>query len=239
MRIAICDDEKYFIEILVKQIEAFYGVCKVEIETFVNGKDFMERFKRGPYEFTLIFMDIEMPGMTGLEVANQILEHNDAVPVIFLTSHVEMAMEGYRVSAFRFLQKPIELDKLYEALREGGKVRSKGHIVEFCDGNKSYLINAGEILYLKSENVYVNLFMKRGNHLIRSKISQFEEKLHEENFFRPHRSYLINICQVHNFDGKSIIMNDGQKIPISRSRSNHFKEIMASYLRTLNEGHGL
>lgn len=233
MKIAICDDEVNFQKILQKKLEEYYGMLEVEIEVFSSGMDFVDRFKKYPLEFQMIFMDIEMPGLDGIETSKRIREINRSIPIIFLTSHTELAMEGYEVDAFRFLDKPLRLERLVKTLHDFDNLRLQDSKIELQDGERTMLVNWMEIQYVQSENVYVNVYMEDTRYLIRKKLHDIEEQMPKQIFYKPHRSYLINLGFVKFFDGKKIVMKNGNEIPLSRGKRNDFKKMMMNYLRIL------
>lgn len=233
MKIAICDDEVSFQKVLKKELEKYYGALEIETEVFCSGNNFLEKFEDNPMEFQIIFMDIEMPGFDGIDVSKQIREVNQSVPIIFLTSHTERAMDGYEVDAFRFLDKPLQADKLVNTLSAFDKLRLLDSKIELQDGDRVLLANWVEIQYVQSENVYINVYLKDNRYLIRKKLSDIENQMPKQMFYKPHRSYLINFKFVNSFDGKKILMKSGVEIPLSRGKRNDFKISLMNYLRLL------
>lgn len=233
MKIAICEDEKIFQDVLIKELEQYFGILNVEIDAFQSGRQFLERFEQAPEQYRIIFMDIEMPGMDGLETSRQLRMLNRRVPVIFLTSHTELAMEGYEVDAFRFLSKPIARDKLLKALRDIQRQDALEHKISLNDGQKDIILNSDVIEYVKSDNVYINIFTDTGSYLIRKKLCEMEEILLCPVFYKPHRSYILHLGKVKSYDGRRIHMRSGKEIPISRGKGNEFKNAMLEYLRIL------
>jgi len=206
MKIAICDDEVNFQKVLREKLEEYYGILEVEVEVFFSGMDFMDRFMNHPLEYQMIFMDIEMPGMDGIDTSKQIRKINQSIPIIFLTSHTEMAMEGYEVDAFRFLDKPLRMERLVKTLRDFDSLRLLDSKIELQVGEITLLVNWMEIQYVQSENVYINVYIKNTRYLIRKKLSDIEEEMPKQMFYKPHRSYLINLGFVKSFDVKTVMM---------------------------------
>jgi DNA-binding LytR/AlgR family response regulator len=233
MEIAICDDQKEFCKMLKAEIEKFYVPEEVEIESFLSGEQFLEKYKSLPQVYQIIFMDIEMTGMNGLETAKAVHAINEKVPIIFLTSHTEFAMEGYEVSAFRFIAKPIECDKLVKALKDIEKLKHLEDRIQVYDGKREHIIGCSSIEYIQSENVYSSIVTDSGSYLIRKKLGDFEKKLPNQSFYKCHRSYIVNMGKVRTFDGKKIMMQNGAQLPISRGKALEFKTAMMKYIRTL------
>lgn len=235
MRIAICEDEQYFREQLQKELNTYYKSLDVLVCSFSSGEDLLKRMEQSEAFFDLIFMDIEMPGMDGLETSTQIHNTHPDLPIILLTSHKELAMAGYEVDAFRFLDKPLKREKLYQALQAVEKQRYvKKKITIMENGNERYL-SCQDILFIKSENVYLKIVTNHQQYLIRKKLKEQERELPQALFCKVHRSYMVNLSYVSVFDGRSITMKNGEQIPVSRNCRDVFKERMLHYIRAVAE----
>ncbi|QHI73018.1 LytR/AlgR family response regulator transcription factor [Aminipila terrae] len=231
MKIAVCDDEPLFRENIKNFLDKYYNSLDVGIYTFSNGQQLIEQIRKNEELFQIIFLDIEMPGTDGFESAKIIHDINKNIPIIFLTSHTELAMEGYEVNAFRFLSKPVDEDKLKKALNDIESFLENDEKIMVCDSGTEYVLYVRDIMYIQAENVYINLFTAKGSYLIRKKINEMETLLNKLIFFRSHRSYIVNMEFIESFDGKKIIMKDKKEIPISKKQQNEFKYRMMDYLR--------
>ena len=235
MRIGICDDEPVFQEIMRRELEAYYRSLDLEVRVFSDGTELEEAVRKEPLSYTCIFLDVEMPGMNGLETAKVLREIGCQAPVILLTSHREYAPEGYEVGAFRFLTKPLEREKLYRALEAAEKEgRGKGRLVVSQNG-KEYYLPSNEILYFKSENVYLNIQTEKGRFLVRKKLKEQLTELPAGAFFQVHRSYIVNMEKIQTFDGKEVILTDGSKIPVGRGKRTLFQRAVLRYLKEGNQ----
>ena len=106
----------------------------------------------------ILFLDIEMPAMDGITLAKKLRERSDSIYIVFLTGHVEYALEGYEVNALRYLTKPIQEDKLREVLRfVMDKSSSKRQLLIKVEGEET-LINVSDIIYLEAQNQYVMIY---------------------------------------------------------------------------------
>lgn len=229
MRIAICDDEKIFRAELQQQLETHYCSLDVLITTYASGEALVHAMEKTIWD--LVFLDIEMPGMDGLKAAKRIHEAMPGLPVIFLTSHTELAMAGYEVQAFRFLAKPIEQKKLAEALQAFEKtILADSRIAIMEEGVRHYL-SCKNICYIKSENVYLKIVTEQNSYLIRKKQKELLEELPQNLFLAVHRSYIVNLGCVTAFDGTKVSLKDGSSIPVSKSRCNDLKQQMLRYMK--------
>ena len=172
-----------------------------------------------------------MPGLSGLDTAEKVKEMGLSIPVILLTSHTEYAMQGYEVGAFRFLGKPVEQEKLHQALESVEKMEAEGRRLSVRVDGKDLFIPVEEILYLKSENVYLSIQTEKERYLIRGKIKDQLFQLPEEQFFQIHRSWIINLRKVYSYDGKKVFLTEGTQIPVGRNRRESFQRMMSKWVK--------
>ena len=116
MKIAVCDDDLIFQRKIKEELDQYYQSLDVLVEIFSSGEDLLRAAAADPYGFFCVFLDIEMPGIDGMETARRLGELNRNLPVLFLTSHRDLAVEGYELNAFRFLTKPLEHERLCRSL---------------------------------------------------------------------------------------------------------------------------
>ena len=230
MRIAICEDDIIFQEELRQKIEKYYASLDVLISTYSSGEDLLKAMDHRNPAFDMIFMDIEMPGLDGLETSRIIHARWNDVPVIILTSHIDLAMEGYEVNAFRFLEKPIRQDKFQKALTAVYKRRMDETKIMVTDNGRNVLLSCREVMWLASENIHIRVMTTNGSYLIREKLKDRIAKLPKDPFFQIHRSYVVNLSYVHSFDNREVIMTNGSHLPVSRNRFQAFKTAMFHFI---------
>ena len=115
MRIAVCDDEELFRIEFKSVLDKVLINAEYDIDTFSGGSSLYEAFLKNPFD--LVFLDIEMPGIDGITLAKRLRAVSENVQIVFLTSHIEYALEGYEVNALRYLVKPVDMNKLSEVLK--------------------------------------------------------------------------------------------------------------------------
>lgn len=229
MKIAICDDEAIFRESLKRRLEDYYHSLDVWIQGFASGEDLLSGFERNQYD--LLFLDIEMPGLDGFETAKRLKERFPDIVVIFLTSHTDLAMEGYEVQAFRFLAKPVVEEKLLAALRAFEDKLHKEQKITVTENGIQKFIRCSEIYYMKSENVYLQIATKKETYCIRKKMKELLGEIPQDMFLPVHRSYIINLKYVKSFNGKEVILEDDVCIPVSKGKRDYFKQQMMRYMK--------
>ena len=225
MRIAICDDEEIYRVELKTILDKLLANIDYDIDTFEDGSILCEAFSKEPYD--LVFLDIEMPAVDGITLAKKIRSKSENVFIVFLTSHIEYALEGYEVNALRYLTKPVDTDKLREVLKYVlDKQGSNSHQIIIKEDGEDILIDINDVIYMESMNQNVRIVTSRGEHIIRYNIGDFEEELKNDGFFRIHRGYIVSLSKISRFAGKNVILEDNTSLPVSRSRCPKLKEML-------------
>lgn len=231
MRIAVCDDEEKFRVQEKVLIDKLAGSLDVIVDEYEDGRKLLEAFDRNPYD--VLFLDIEMPAMDGITLAKKLRERSDSIYIVFLTGHVEYALEGYEVNALRYLTKPVQEDKLREVLRfVMDKSTSKRQLMIKVEGEEM-LINVSDIVYLEAQNQYVMIYTADEEYLVRYNIGDFEEQLKNDGFFRIHRGYLISLAKVKKLVKSEVLMEmdeEERSLPVSRSNVKPLKEALYAYV---------
>lgn len=229
MKIAICDDELLWREQLANQLEDYFQSLDVLMQKFSSGEDILQEFEKG--KFDLIFLDIEMKGKDGFQTAKQMKDIQPDIIIIFLTSHTDLAMDGYEVQAFRFLAKPIVKEKLYAALQAFEELQFRDKRLSIMENGTQKFIKCKEIRYIKSENVYLQVEMEQEQYWIRRKLKEVLEDLPQELFVLVHRSYIVNLKYVRGFEGNEIILDDETRIPVSKGKKELFRQQIMRYMK--------
>lgn len=229
MKIAVCDDEPIFRKQLKAILEEYYCSLDVLVLSYSSGEELLGAVKGNPFD--LVFLDIEMEGIDGLETAKRLNELVSDLPVILLTSHTELAMEGYEVRAFRFLGKPVDKRKLQEALGAFEKLRQQEQKIEIVTEGGSRYLSPAVIRYIKSENVYLQIVTGEQSFLVRKTLKEQLRELPEDLFVMVHRSYIVNLNETAGFDGETVTLRDGSRIPVSRGKREMFRLRMLQFMK--------
>lgn len=186
----------------------------------------------------LIFLDINLNGASGFDI----LEKLDEVPlVIFVTAYDQYALKAFEVSALDYLLKPINSQRLSEAIQKVKKQflpteqkvpqLSMDKRIFIKDGEQCFFVPLAEVHLLESFGNYVRIYYGNNKPLLHKSLNYLEEKLPDSHFFRANRQYLINIHFIQNIESYfnntlQVEMPDGVKIEISQRQSVKFKELM-------------
>lgn len=229
MKIAVCDDESIFREQLKTELEQYYRSLDVLVECYSSGEELLANYEKKHHD--IVFLDIEMTGMNGLQVARQLHTSNRDLPIVLVTTHTELAMEGYEVQAFRFLSKPVNRDKLIAALQALESMLLEDERISIVNDGVRMFLPCKSICYIKSENVYLQVVTTKESYLIRQKLKEQMKELPPNMFVQVHRSYVVNLRYVVSFDGTNITLEGGTKIPVSKGNRESFKAGMMRYMR--------
>ena len=229
MRIAVCDDEELFRIEFKSVLDKVLINAEYDIDTFSGGSSLYEAFLKNPFD--LVFLDIEMPGIDGITLAKRLRAVSENVQIVFLTSHIEYALEGYEVNALRYLTKPVDIDKLREVLKYVlDKQGSNNHQIIIKEDGEDILIDINDVIYMESMNQNVRIVTSAGEHIIRYNIGDFEEELKDDGFFRIHRGYLISLSKVKRLAKNDVVMDGDVTLPVSRSNVKPLKDAFYSYV---------
>ena len=231
MNIAVVDDE----EAIREQIGEFIKKRNPDfnISGFATGEGLFAAEK----DFDMIFLDIRMEGMGGIEAARSLRQSGVDAVVIFITGIREYVFEAFDVSAFHYLLKPIEEQKFMEVLgraeEEAGKRKGQKERQIFIRAkNQGYTLNLNSILYIESRGKKVEVHTSDMEDIIESyaTMDELEGQL-GDGFYRCHRGYLVNMAYIARYDSDSIFLSSGEKVYLTRKKHNEFVKAYMWYLQ--------
>lgn len=233
IRIAICDDEAECLDGTKQMLEKWSAErdVPVNILCFDNGDALIA--KSSSDKLDIIFLDIVMPLLNGMDAAREIRERDKATIIIFLTSSPEFALESYSVKAKGYIVKPVKYEQLSEALDEctaALREEPKNLLLKSTCGYQK--IYHRDIDYLEAQNKQVIFFLHSGKSvMITEPLYSFENKLLiEDGFFKCHRSYIVYMPNVNSFTSNEITMRADCRIPIARGMGKKFHDAYFSFM---------
>ena len=232
MRVAICDDQMLFHSELIKHLDNFAKKRNLIMvyHSYTSGFDLIN----SQNEYDLIFMDYQMSEIDGLETARRIREKNDRTAIIFLTSFPDIVFDTFEVNAYRFLIKPVKVDKLEAALDSYlAENEGAGFILIKTDENNRK-ININDIIYIEATDKYCNIRTNEGTFLYKKTLSEIEKQLPQDRFFRCHRTYLVGFRHIVSHTATDIIFDNKERALISRAKLSSFRKAFADYIKRYN-----
>ena len=227
MKIAICDDD--------------YGICK-ELESILQmvlqepnaiclyneGEGLLKDFSNG-YVFDIIYLDIELPGLNGMEVGQVLREQVEKqnLDLIFISQKSSYCEQLFDLEPRRFYRKPFDREKIIKDL----KILIKEHTehrqsVWYEEDGREYRLFLQDVLYMEAESKKITVYDKNGNKIVLKKtLKEWEEAFRKEHFVRCHRSFLVNLNYVKAYSRKEFEMINDAKVPIGRKYEKATREI--------------
>lgn len=239
MKALIIDDERLARQELKKLLEKY-----PEIEIIGECSNAVEALEKIPFlNPELIFLDIQMPEMSGF----QLLEKLDKVPkVIFVTAYDEYALKAFEYNALDYLLKPIQSERLEETIKKilnektvsnektsyQGTYLTVENQVFLKDGDKCWFVKLADIRLFESEGNYVRVYFHNFKPLILKSLNNLEERLHPQQFFRASRKHIVNLKWIESVEnwfngGLMAKLKSGEQVEISRRQSAKFKDMMS------------
>lgn len=240
-RIAICDDDSLQVNNLENQISRYFDEFNVqyEIDGYYKGDRLVKSMKEQMDNYQLIFLDIEMEGINGIETAKLLRNLDKSFILIYVTSYEQYALESFEVSPFRYLIKPVSIEKLEAVLRDVlVELTAKQKFLFYQVGMEHFQVNLANIVCLYSEfgrKIHLEL-VDGGNVSFYGKISAIEEGLPQTHFIRVNSGTMINLNHVTSLNRSDVTMINGDCITISRSRK---KIVISAYSQFIERSFGL
>lgn len=228
MRIAVCDDEELFRIEFKSVLDKVLINAEYDIDTFSGGSSLYEAFLKNPFD--LVFLDIEMPGIDGITLAKRLRAVSENVQIVFLTSHIEYALEGYEVNALRYLVKPVDMNKLSEVLKYIQDKKNNSRQIMIKQEGEDIVIDISDIIYMESMDKNVRIVTSKSEYITRYNISDYEEELKNSGFLRIHRGYLISLSKVKKIVKNDVVMDGDISLPVSRSNIKVLKDALYAYV---------
>ena len=231
LKIAICEDEtsqrEYLAQILRSWAKKRHYL--LEWKEYAEAQAFLFDYEEEK-DYDILLLDVEMPGMTGIDIAKKVRENDFAVQIIFVTGYYEYFSEGFDVSALHYLIKPVDASRLCPVLERAVsnlQYRSRSVLVTAAEGDIK--VPLAEILYIKAENVYVVVCTRKGSYRMRTTLGKFAEQL-DDTFYKVHRSYIVGLKYVKMITRSEVTMINGEEIPISRGNYDEIHGALIKYL---------
>lgn len=229
MKVAVCDDEKGIRELIGNKIRTEYP--EAEIIFCESGEELLLLDDR----IDILFLDIQMEGRNGMETARALRAKNEDTILIFVTALAEYVFQAFDVGAFHYLVKPFEDEKFREVLRKAVKQLPAYSVRESGTEEKHIMINNGgiHIKIMLDSIIYAEVFNRKVViHRIDSDIEYYGkmselERMVGEDFFRPHRAYLVNLKYVEKYDASTIYLEKGTALMAKQK----FPEFVKRYMK--------
>ena len=227
--VALCEDDAAERARIVQLAESAPQPC--ELECFADGESFLASFYPGKYD--LLLLDIYMGEMTGVEVATQVREGDPNVPVAFVTSSTDHALDGYRLRVERYLQKPVDAHDVEEVLAYAERRSAEAPGITVKIDRRDVQLPFKRIRFAEQRNHSIVYHLTGGQDVsARGRLDTLAELAPSPPFFRCHQSFLVNLEHVYRVDeGLNVFeMDEGDIAYIRRNSVRQAKSAFASFM---------
>ena len=235
IRIAVCDDEKYFREKIGALLQEYSSAREfgINVESFASGEEFLASEKKEMFD--VIFLDINMDELDGMETAQKIQDVSNDIFIVFVTAFVNYAIEGYRVDAVRYILKNnVNFSELVfecmDAITMKMNYVVKKKTFNFNEGTKN--VSLERLLYIESRLHKLEFYIMEdqlNKYSLYGTLNDMEAELADNNFVRIHQSYLVNMKHIAKVSRYEVLLSNGIKLEIPKVRYKFVEETFVSY----------
>lgn len=228
LTIAICDDEKKICDYIENRTTEFLAKndLEAEVSVFYDGSELLKKCENNTQHFDIIFLDIKMKTLNGVECAKLLRDIGVNSLIVFITSSAEYVFSGYEVKAFRYILKTDLVNAFSrvfsECLLELKKLDTSFFTVKTSSSVKN--IPLSDILYFESNKRLLNVHTKNEVISFYEKLDNVEDELKEKDFIRIHQSFLVNAQKIKSVIKDSVLLSNDFSLPVSKSKATKVKE---------------
>ncbi|MGB8452482.1 MAG: LytTR family DNA-binding domain-containing protein [Anaerocolumna sp.] len=232
-RIAICDDENIICS-EIEQVIMDYNITsldEIDVEVFTSGEELGHYMKKGE-EFDLIFLDIELKNINGVQVGKKIRDEmkNEIVQIVYISGKDNYYLELFEVRPMHFLHKPIEPERIIKDIEKAMELTGRlKKIFFYKHGHNTYKIEIKDILYFEAENRQVKMITTKAEINFYGSLEEVLREVEKYHFLYIHKSYLVNYAHIIVFGHKELTMSNGVILPISQQRRRVILELQIKY----------
>ena len=233
MRILICDDDTELSQHLKEILITFFRKNSLklpEIIMYNNGEELL----KDPESKDIVFLDIEMPGMNGIYVGNELKQKNKNTIIFVITSYSQYLDEAMRFHVFRYLSKPLEKQRIFRNMKDALALYNSSIIrisIETKEG--IFIVLSTDILFIEANKHKTIVHTVTDDYMCIHNINYWLDQLHMPCFFQSHRSFIVNLDHVSSFDHSLIYLcNNQYRAYLTRRKYTKFKDTFLLYLES-------
>ena len=226
IEIAICDDQEYYLEQLFSLLNIYQKESNYDfhIRKYLDGKKLLEEYKSKENELDLVFLDVDMPGINGVDVAHHLRRNGYEGIICFVTSYDQYAIDAYGVEAMGYLLKPAQYSQLKRMLEHAviqifyklDKEEAQKRYLEI-DGKRSVVtVDLEKVLYFEKRRNQCVIHLEDGELVCYDTLKNIYERLNQVKFCYAHQGYIVNFDKIKEVGPDYIAFGDNREIPVSR-----------------------
>jgi DNA-binding LytR/AlgR family response regulator len=234
--ICICDDSAADLTYIESHLRAALESKDIEpaIHTYIDPKKLLDELAAGALRPDVIFVDIDMPTLSGMDVAAELNLIFPEAEIVFVTNHDEFVYKAYRFKAIGFIRKRYfdrEIGDTLDIICEHIQRNNKRIMVDCGDYTKA--ISIADIMYVMSDDHYVEIYSADSRDVLRKSINSFESEYAKFGLIRVHSRYIVNYRFIYSVERTTILLTNNDQIPISRNKQKYVKERLQYFSRVI------
>ena len=223
INIAICDDEQKSLDTIEEKLYKASEKLNIKIETYIynDGNKVLDLIYNEKEDFDILFLDIDMPNISGLEVARKLREKKTDVILIFISAHEQYVFDSIEYNPFRYIRKSRIDKELLLALRAAYSriAEMQDYYIAVKTEESEVRVKHSDIMYFETIARKVGIHLNNGEVLIvRKTIKELNEELNDEHLIRIHSGCVANVKYIDKFSNYDITLDNGEKLIVSRTR---------------------
>lgn len=231
LKIAICDDSRVDIEQLETALDSLYDF-QIDYDVYLGAGELLEYLSKYNDKYHLYIFDIEMPDMTGLELAKELRKRGSKALFVFLTGYSQYVMDVFDVFTFAYIQKPVTTEKLESVLSRAVRyleIVKQDFVFHFR--RNQFRISYGDILYIEKKGRQAVIHTMQENFRANMTVSEIWEQLDSRVFVHIHVSFIINMEHLRSIEGDEAVMDNGERLLVARAHMQELKEKHMEFVR--------
>ena len=240
VRVAICDDEVYFLEELEKLVSVYANEeeCELEINIYAEAEKLVEDIVSKGEDYQLLFLDVEMPGMSGMEAAKELRKAGYRDVLCFVTSFDGYALDAFSVESIGYIKKPAKYvdvkriisKALIQIYYNRDVEEAKKRYLKVCTQKEDMMLDTRQILYVEKRRNQCVIHLEEGEVVCYEALKSLYLRLNQQQFCYCHQGYVVNFDKIKEVKQESICFGQGREVPMSRRyqkelRTRHMNEI--------------
>ena len=234
INIALVEDEQLAMQSLQRVLDVYAKENGVAINAthFVDAVSFLAEYEKNHRRFDIVFMDIEMPLLNGMDAAFKLREMDQQIIIIFVTNMSQYAVHGYEVDALYYIMKPINYQNTAQKLKKALAILSANDSAEIvvAQSNGIIRLSSKTVMYIEIISHKLIYHTTDGNYTAYGTLSKLEEQLRPHHFFRCNSCYLVNARYIASINGRIITLQNAETLQISHPKKKQFMTDITNWL---------
>ena len=232
IKTAVCDDEKIVLDEICSKVQNAFSEINCTAEIFKTHKpfDLVEHIKNNTTD--VLFLDIDMPSLSGMDIAQFLIDCNAEILLVFVTSHDTLVYQSFRYHPFGFIRKSHFDEEIGAVVKSiADELQKRNEHFSFKTNEGFFKVPFEDIIYFESESNYINLHCTDNQYRFRGTITSLENELKAKGFIRTHKGFLVNQQNIFAIKGDDIELSSKELLPIGRTNRESVKKAILRYMR--------